>query len=219
VDQFTTFGAAPLNQYNPKAESRILGGTPFGNTNPRFLTAAATYELPFGPGKTYYTRGGVVGQLVGGWGTSAVLAYYAGNFLPISGGTQQPLFNGPARPDIVPGVSPLIHNSGKFNPNTDLYLNQAAFSDPGQFAIGDAPPTILARGFPNYNENISILKNFKVRDQATIQFRAEFFNAFNRTVFSDPDTNWNDRTTGGFGKVTGQFNIPRQIQFALRFDF
>jgi hypothetical protein len=219
VDQFTTFGSTPLNQYNPKAEGRILGGTPFGNTNPRFLTAAATYELPIGPGKPFLSRGGAVGRIVGGWGTSVVASYYAGNFLPISGGSQQPLFNGPARPNIVYGVDPLIHNSGKFNPATDFYLNQNAFSDPTQFGIGDAPPTLNARGFPNLNENIAILKNIHIKEQATIQFRAEFFNAFNRTVFSDPDTNWNDRVTGGFGKVTGQFNTPRQIQGALRFDF
>jgi len=219
VDQFTTFGATPLNQYNPKAEGRILGGTPFGNTNPRFLTAAASYELPIGPGKPFLNGGGVKGRIIGGWGTSLSASYYAGNFLPITGGSQQPLFNGPARPNIVSGVSPLVSNSGKFNPATDLYLNADAFSDPGQFGIGDAPPTLKARGFPNMNENIAILKNIKVKDQAQVQFRAEFFNAFNRTVFSDPDTNWNDRVTGGFGRVTGQFNTPRQIQFALRFDF
>ncbi len=220
VDQFTTFGAPPLDTANLKAESRILGGAPYGNPYPRYLTAAATYELPIGPGKPYLSGNGVVSRAVGGWGLSAVTAYYAGDFLPISGGTQQPIFNGPARPNIVPGVDPLVHNSGKFNPYTDYYLNQAAFSDPGAFAIGDAPPVILARGFPNFNENIAILKNFKISESAgTVQFRAEFFNAFNRTVFNDPDTNWNDRVTGAFGKTTGQLNTPRQIQFALRYDF
>ncbi len=219
VDQFTTFGATPLNQYNPKAEARILGGTPFGNTNPRFLTIATTYELPIGPGKQFLSGGGALGRVVGGWGTSAVLGYYAGNFLPITGGSQQPMFNGPARPNIVYGVNQLVHNGGKFNPYADLYLNANAFSDPGQFAIGDAAPVLNARGFPNFNENISIIKNTKLYETLNMQFRAEFFNAFNRVVFSDPDTNWNDRVTGGFGKVTGQFNTPRQIQFALRFDF
>ena len=51
ADQFSTFGAPPLDAANPKAERRILGGTVFGNTYPRYLTAAATYELPIGPGK------------------------------------------------------------------------------------------------------------------------------------------------------------------------
>jgi hypothetical protein len=76
------------------------------------------------------------------------------------------------------------------------------------------------RGFPFYNENISIIKNTKVTESAVIQFRAEFFNAFNRTVFAAPNTNWSASAVGNpFGQVTGQANSPRVIQFALRVDF
>jgi hypothetical protein len=220
VDQFSTFGAPALDTGNQKAEKRILGGTTFGNTYPRYLTAAATYELPIGPGKRFLPVHGVAGKIIGGWNVSFVGAYDAGTVLPITGGSQQPLFNGPARPNIVAGAKQKAFGGGKFNPFTDVYLNPAAFSDPGQFAIGDAPPTLPdVRGFPYYNENISIIKNTKVAEAATVQFRAEFFNAFNRVVFSNPDSNFNDVVTGGFGKVTGQFNAPRVIQFALRLDF
>jgi hypothetical protein len=220
VDQFSTFGAPPLDTGNQKAEKRILGGTTFGNTYPRYLTAAATYELPIGPGKRFLPVHGVAGKIIGGWNVSFVGAYDAGTVLPISGGSQQPLFNGPARPNIVAGAKQKAFGGGKFNPFTDVYLNPAAFSDPGQFAIGDASPTLPdVRGFPYYNENISIIKNTKVAEAATVQFRAELFNAFNRVVFSSPDSNFNDVVTGGFGKVTGQFNAPRVIQFALRLDF
>jgi Carboxypeptidase regulatory-like domain/TonB dependent receptor len=220
TDQFSTFGAPPLDTANQAAEKRVLGGTTFGNTYPRYLTAAATYELPIGPGKRFLPGHGVVGHVVGGWNVSVVAAYDAGTVLPITGGSQQPIFNGPARPNIVAGVDPKLFHGGKFNPAVDTYLNAAAFSDPGAFAIGDAPPTLPnVRGFPYYNENISLIKNTKITELATLQFRAEFFNAFNRTVYSAPDTNWNDVVTGGFGKVTGQFNAPRVIQFALRMDF
>lgn len=221
VDQFSTFGAPPLDAANPKAERRILGGTVFGNTYPRYLTAAATYELPIGPGKHYLPQHGVAGQIIGGWAISYVGAYQAGSVLPISGGSQQPLFNGPARPNIVPGVKERVPYSGKFNPYTEVYLNEAAFSDPTAFAIGDAPPTLPgARGFPHYNENFAFIKNFKVKETGTVQFRSDFFNAFNRVVFSDPNTGWSPPgPSNTFGKVTGQFNSPRVIQFALRFDF
>jgi Carboxypeptidase regulatory-like domain/TonB dependent receptor len=220
TDQFSTFGAVPLDTGNQKAEKRILGGTTFGNTYPRYLTAAATYELPIGPGKRFLPVHGVAGKIIGGWNVSFVGAYDAGTVLPITGGSQQPLFNGPARPNIVAGAKQKAFSGGKFNPFTDVYLNPAAFSDPGQFAIGDAPPTLPdVRGFPFYNENISIIKNTKIAEAATVQFRAEFFNAFNRVIFGSPDTNFNDVVTGGFGKVNSQFNAPRVIQFALRVDF
>jgi Carboxypeptidase regulatory-like domain/TonB dependent receptor len=231
TDQFSTFGAPPLDTANQKAEKRILGGTVFGNTYPRYLTVAATYELPIGPGKRFLPVNGAAGKLVGGWNVSLVAAYDAGTVLPISGGSQQPLFNSCAnsfaicpnaavRPNLVAGVNPKAFSGGKFHPSTDTYLNPAAFSDPGQFAIGDAPPTLPnVRGFPYYNENISLIKNTKVSERATLQFRADMFNVFNRVVFAAPDTNFNDVVTGGFGKVTGQFNSPRVIQFALRMDF
>jgi hypothetical protein len=220
TDQFSTFGAPPLDTANQAAEKRILGGTTFGNTYPRYLTVAATYQLPIGPGKRFLPVNGVAGKLVGGWNVSLVAAYDAGTVLPITGGSQQPLFNGPARPNLVAGVNPKAFSGGKFHPSTDTYLNPAAFSDPGQFAIGDAPPTLPnVRGFPYYNENLSLIKNTKVSERATLQFRAEMFNVFNRVVFGAPDTNFNDVVTGGFGKVTSQFNAPRVIQFALRMDF
>jgi hypothetical protein len=75
------------------------------------------------------------------------------------------------------------------------------------------------RGFPYYNENISLIKDTHITESAIVQFRAEFFNAFNRTVYQNPDTNWNDAVSGGFGKVTSQANAPRVIQFGLRVDF
>ena len=222
VDQFSTFSSPPQDAGNLSAEKRVLGGTPFGGATPRSLSVASTYELPIGPGKQFLTHGGIVGKAVGGWGLGAVLAYQAGSPLPISGGSQQPLFNGPSRPNIVKGVNPKLYGGGKFHPFTQRYLTSTAFSDPGAFAFGDAPPTLPnVRGFPFYNENISILKDTKIKEAATLQFRAEMFNAFNRVVFGSPDTNWNDSlgAVNNFGIVTSQANSPRVIQFGLRLDF
>ena len=47
-----------------------------------------------------------------------------------------------------------------------------------------------------------------------LQFRAEFFNLFNRVEFGLPDTNFGDST---FGVISNQANIARQIQFGLKF--
>jgi hypothetical protein len=235
LDQFSNFSASPLDTYNPKLERQVLGANIFGGASPRTLSFASTYELPIGPGKRYLAGQGVVGKVVGGWGVAAVLAYNAGSPLPITGGTPTPIFNrqpafnfngstdsGGARPNRVPGVKAQLFTGGTFNPwSGQRYLNPDAFSDAGAFALGNAPNTLPdVRGFPYYNENISIIKNTKVTESAVIQFRAEFFNAFNRTVFAAPNTNWSASAVGNpFGQVTGQANTPRQIQFALRVDF
>jgi hypothetical protein len=49
-----------------------------------------------------------------------------------------------------------------------------------------------------------------------MRFTAELGNAFNRTDFCDPDTNF---SAGSFGTVNTQCNQPRNVQFGLKFDF
>lgn len=49
-----------------------------------------------------------------------------------------------------------------------------------------------------------------------LQFRAEFYNLFNRVQFDNPGTALG---TPQFGVVTNQFNDPRLIQFALKLAF
>jgi hypothetical protein len=219
LSQFSTFSAMPLDTAQRSREKQVLGATANGGGGPHVLSIATTYELPIGPGKKYLNSG-VVSRLTGGWGASGVFTYNAGAALPISGGSPNPIFNGQSRPNLVTGVPQKLSWSGKFNPFIDRYLNPAAFSDAGPFALGNAPPALpRTRAFAYYNENISAIKNTKIWERASLQFRADFFNAFNRVAFGTPDTNFNDVTNGGFGKISSQANSPRVIQFGLRVDF
>ncbi len=225
VDQFSTFNAVPLDTGNRRLEKAPLNGLANGAAGPLVLSIASTYELPVGPGKKYLTSRGPVSRLVGGWAASAVLNYNSGGYLPISGGSPNPIFNstgavGGARPNRIPGVNAQLFHGGKFHPLTDVYLNSAAFSDAGPYALGDAPPVLSdARNFPLYNENFAVIKRFLIWRESSLVFRCDAFNAFNRTRFSAPDTNFNDVANGGFGKVSGQANAPRVVQFGARVDF
>ncbi|MDQ1469995.1 MAG: hypothetical protein QOJ99_1475 [Bryobacterales bacterium] len=49
-----------------------------------------------------------------------------------------------------------------------------------------------------------------------MEFRAEFFNIFNRVQFAPPGE---QLAASGFGIVSAQYNQPRLIQFALRLSF
>ena len=49
-----------------------------------------------------------------------------------------------------------------------------------------------------------------------MQFRADFINALNNVHYQGPNT---DITSASFGRITAQNNIPRWIQFQLRFTF
>jgi hypothetical protein len=231
IDQFTAFAAMPLDVAQLRRERQVLGADANGAAGPQALSIAGTYQLPIGPGKRYLNHG-VVGNVAGGWTVAGVAYYTDGAPLPITNpagtsqvpylqsGTQNPIFNGQSRPNLVPGVTTKLWNGGKFNPYTQYYVNPAAFSDAGAYALGDAPPTLpFAPSFPSYNENLSVIKRFKIWESTNFEFRADFFNAFNRVIFGLPDMNYSDVATGAFGKVSSQANTPRVIQFGGRISF
>ena len=56
-----------------------------------------------------------------------------------------------------------------------------------------------------------------IAENATLQFRAEFFNFFNHPQFSNPAVNVNQPSS--FGQLTGLSVNPRLIQFALKYVF
>ena len=68
-----------------------------------------------------------------------------------------------------------------------------------------------------FNWDMAILKNTKITEWGTLQFRAEFFNIWNHAQFNPPGNNVNDPTN--FGVITSSSNTPRVIQFGLKFLF
>lgn len=64
--------------------------------------------------------------------------------------------------------------------------------------------------------DLSLFKEFLPRENIRVQFRTEFFNAFNRVQFSGPNTSV---TSTSFGVISSQANSPRQIQFGLKILF
>jgi hypothetical protein len=82
---------------------------------------------------------------------------------------------------------------------------------PTDFTFGNAGRNILtAPGINNWD--ISLFKNSRITEAITIQFRAEFFNAFNHAQFTSFDSTVGSPT---YGRVTGA-REARDIQLALR---
>lgn len=96
------------------------------------------------------------------------------------------------------------------------------FAVPARGTLGNAARTII-RGPGTENWDLSVFKNFPIREPMRLQFRAEFYNAFNHTQFSGLDTGARFDPAGTQVNPTlGQFTAsrpPRQIQLALRFTF
>ncbi len=86
------------------------------------------------------------------------------------------------------------------------------------FSYGDSGRNSV-RGPGINNFDLSLFKTFKLNERGQLQFRTEFFNAFNHTQFL---ISGNSSTVigfrGFFGQVT-QARDPRIIQFALKLSF
>ena len=195
---------------------------------------SGSYTTPKWSGGNKLAGNKIVSWIARDWQIGTLLRYTSG--LPIVSPTstnsmatyvfQSTLFN------RVPGV-PLFTqdlNCHCFDPNTTFVLNPAAWSNPAPGQWGTA-----AAYYTDYRyqrrpvENMSLGRNFRIKERANLQIRAEFTNIFNRTEMSNPSatnplatqTSSAGQTTAGFGYInTGTtFSAPRQGQLIARFQF
>lgn len=210
---FGTFNGTAVNTFNRKAEYSLAP-----SDIPHMLVVSGLYELPIGTGKKLLNKPGVAGRLIGGWQFGWVTSYRSGTPVAVGAANVLPIFGGGNRPNIVPNVDPQFKRGG-FDPAKDKLFNIAAFSQPADFTIGNAPRVLgNLRGFPFLNENVNLSKYFRFTETANLQLRVEFFNVFNRVVFGGGNSFYAP-TNAAFGTVGGQGNAPRQGQLALKLNF
>ena len=127
-------------------------------------------------------------------------------------------------------TSGLLGGPGYVNGKGQNVLCNAPFWNGTSFAQlgpGQTAPAGTGTGFGNmgggiikgpgqYNWDLALAKIIPIQEARSVQFRAEFFNVFNRAEFNIPNINANQST---FGQITGLVAAPRVIQFALKFLF
>ena len=210
---FGTFNGTAVNTFDRKAEYSLAP-----SDIPQMLAVSGLYELPIGKGKRFLNEKGVAGRLIGGWQFGWVTSYRSGTPVSVGASNVLPIFGGGNRPNIVSSIDPQFKRGG-FDPATSKLFNIAAFSQPADFTFGNAPRVQRnLRNFPYFNENVNLSKYFRITETVNIQFRAEFFNVFNRVVFGDPNSFYSP-TNAAFGTVGSQGNTPRQGQLALKLNF
>jgi hypothetical protein len=122
-------------------------------------------------------------------------------------------------PRVVLTGNPVLPKSER---TFEHHFRPDVFQAPPQGQIGNAAKYIL-RG-PGINTwDISLFRNFRVRERFNTQFRCEAYNAFNHTQFSNANVNARFDATGAqINAALGQYTAtrrPRYIQLALRFSF
>jgi hypothetical protein len=202
-------GAGIQNYYNLRGERALSSWD-----TPQTLVISYVYELPFGPGKSFFNQRGAVGKIIGGWQINGNTTFQSGPPLQITGGSGSGSFAGTQRPNWN-GENPTL--SGSVTDRLLRYFDTSDFSFNAPFTFGNAPrlmPNLRGPGTCNFD--ISIFKNTQITEQFKLQFRAEAFNVFNRVQFGNPNTNIN---SSAFGVISSQQNIPRNIQLGLRLLF
>jgi hypothetical protein len=193
-------------------------------SRPNWMVLALNYTLPKWSGNR------LVDFIVSDWTAGAVLQYGSG--LPIAApatvtnNNSSTLLRGtwstrvPGQPLYLVDI-----NCHCFDPSRTQILNPAAWTDTPS---GSFSPS--ARYYNDFRyrripqELLSVARNFRVKERATIMIRAEFNNAFNRTQNPNPSSSLSrtvpladslGRYTSGYGTINTTGNVAGQRQGTL----
>jgi outer membrane receptor protein involved in Fe transport len=180
------------------------------NDMPKSLAISAIYELPVGRGRHFGSNMNKVADgVLGGWQFSTIGTFKDGFPLAIGANDNTGSLGGTQRPDCV-------GNPNIPNPTADMWLNTDAFAQPAPFTFGSCSRTMPnLRNMGTNNWDMNIHKVWTIREQLRIQFRAEAYNAFNRTYLTRIDQSFGSST---FGQAY-EAGAPRSIQFGMKVNW
>jgi hypothetical protein len=182
---------------------------------------------------------GTAAKLLRNWTASTI--FFAHSALPTDAITWYMGGPGWIRPNLVPGQPLYLYGSGY--PGGKAF-NQAAFSEPTPGAEEGTFGRNVLRGFPAWQIDFALHRDFRLTERAALQFRAEAFNVLNHPNFANPtypgglqdpsvlpvlisneDKSTNSLANGLAPDVPGQLNslfqigAPRSMQLAMRLKF
>ncbi len=168
---------------------------------------SVVYELPFGKGRKFMSAGGPADLLFGGWRVSTIATLSTGR--PFNVNLANGVNNGaPSWPDRTGGGT-------LDNPDPFKWFDDRAFQAPAPNTYGNVARGVLyAPGQVQFDT--SFVKNFKIREKMSVQFRAEAFNLFNTPQFGFPNSAIGSPTVG---RITSTIADSRDMQLALKFEF
>jgi hypothetical protein len=173
-------------------------------------------------------------NLLGGWAVSGVTTLQSGQPLTLTGTNSNNVYGITSdRAQLAAGCTYNdLTTSGSVNSKLGNYFNKSCVlrnaagaaiwpvvGDDGRAtAFGNSGVGIVF-GPDQRNFDLALSKRTplsRIREGANLEFRAEFFNAFNTTQFSNPGTNVSAAT---LGVISSTAVNPRIIQFALKLNF
>jgi hypothetical protein len=193
------------------------------------FAAALTYDIPSPKYNSFVNR------IARNWGVdlhanarTALPVVTTSNAYNITSGTLIEPLSGtqvPRRANLISGVP--IYLDDPTAPGGKI-INRAAFAVPLAGQQGSLGRNVI-RGFPFWQIDVAVRRQFNITEKLGLQFRAEAFNVFNHPNFGTIQTNL---TSPIFGRATEMLNTrlgglnplyqvggPRSMQFALKLQF
>ncbi|MFN0109938.1 MAG: TonB-dependent receptor [Blastocatellia bacterium] len=193
--------------------------------------ANAVYELPFGRGKRFVDRGGVMGKIAGGWSFNPIIRWQSGE--PISIVSARGTLNRAGRSAKNTAVtslsiSDLQSKTGLFRDaqgrpvifdpsliGADGRASAQLFQNPKSGTLGTLQLTPVS-GPGRFDFDAGIIKRTAITERVGFEFRFEAFNLMNKTNFNIGQAQNINNTA--FGRITATFS-PRVLQFAGKINF
>ncbi len=186
------------------------------------------YDIPF----LRDSSNKLLRSTVGGWQVSGIVTLTSGEPLNITEGGITNCAQGLNNPsgctgalvgtgnisNIIPNSNnrPDVSGSVSYPKTVANWFNGSVFGPTVAGTWGNEPFNAL-RGPGRQNWNLSLFKSFLFSESrgSKLEFRAEFFNAFNHTEFNNISTTF---SSGNFGAITSAHD-PREIQLGLKLYF
>jgi hypothetical protein len=181
---------------------------------PHRFVSSVNYDLPFGRGRQMGADAHpIVNGIFGGWSVGGIVTLVSGRRVNLTsqGNPANTAGSNPNRPNRVQGEVVDLPDSER---SLQRWFNTSAFVRNAPFTFGDAARNLVtAPGTANFD--LAAYKLFQVTEAVRLQFRAEFFNAFNTPQFGAPGSSVG---TGQLGVISGA--APgRIIQFGMKLNF
>ncbi len=208
-DQGGSVNSGGCHCQNPRQRGKAERAPSLNDIRHR-LVLGYVWDLPFASSLKGATR-----AILGGWFLGGIMTLQSGSPVNVtqSGDTQNIDNLGWSRPHLVPGQQAVITDSDR---TPDRWFNVAAFTR-SVLEYGNSPRNpIVGPGVKTFDLSATKAFSMPFREGHQLQFRTEFFNAFNTPQFGDPGGTLG---TGTFGRLTSTKIDQRQIQFALKYIF
>ncbi len=169
---------------------------------PQRLVVSGIYEFPVGPHRKWLNHG-VASHIIGGWSVNWNMTVQPGIPIAFPSGYY---ING--NPTLSSGQT-LNH---WFDTSSSIWVLQP----PDTLRTSKLrSPTLRQDSRPQYD--MTVIRNFRIREGHELQFKASAFNATNTPIFGAPN---NSPSSSLFGVVpVTQINLPRDVELGFRYRF